>query len=269
MMDNKKNTDTGISLVTGTGLLGIKDSDQVWSAISPYRETSGVLIHVSANLWYVNAKNQTGSISFYKYSIAVPFNRASGFYELILRLFNLSIPWRGFVLTGGSQNEIRTSETRFIPADFVSEWQASKGLQADGILGHKSVAAIAAETGIPYTYLTGNRNNISTGTISTISATTEVRIDFGHFIRQACLNLYSSDDATIIGKLYDMRFKMGVMGSNSTGSIDSLDDIECIIEASKLIEAAYFELREDLAGSFMHIISQDEYLARIAANNPK
>jgi hypothetical protein len=37
------------------------------------------------------------------------------------------------------------------------------------------------------------------------------------------------------------------------------------VEAEKLAGAAYFDLRDDFSGSFLHVISQDEYLSRIDA----
>ena len=52
----------------------------------------------------------------------------------------------------------------------------------------------------------------------------------------ACFDLYSTDDPLIIGKLYDTRFKMGLMG---------LDDIECLDEAIKIAEASYFTLADN------------------------
>jgi hypothetical protein len=58
---------------------------------------------------------------------------------------------------------------------------------------------------------------------------------------------------------------MGGMGSESIGSVTSLNDIECVVEAEKLAEAAYFDLSDDFSGSFLRVISQDEYLSRIDA----
>ena len=254
MEDNEKN----VSLVNATGILGMDNTGIGLSTISPYQEAKQAMvwIYVNSIMKYVNEKNEKGTISLYAYSVSVPFDQRAGFSELIRLLFDLRVTWRGFVL-GGSRNEINYDQ-KFVSADFVKTWQASEGLQADGILGPKSIAA----TGIPSTYVSGD---VFDRHVSTIAATREVRINFGHFIRQACLNLYASDDASIIGKLYDMRFKMGGMGSESIGSVTSLDDIECITEAGKLAGAAYFDLRDDFSGSFLHVISQDEYLSRIDA----
>jgi hypothetical protein len=254
MEDNEEN----VSLVNATGILGMDNIGIGLSTISPYQEAKQAMvwIYVNSIMKYVNEKNEKGTISLYAYSVSVPFDQRAGFSELIRLLFDLRVTWRGFVVG----NNVGA---RFIQADSVREWQVSEGLQADGILGHKSVAAA---TGIPSAYTSEHlMGNVFDRNVATLSATREVRINFGHFIRQACLNLYASDDASIIGKLYDMRFKMGGMGSESIGSVTSLDDIECITEAGKLAGAAYFDLRDDFSGSFLHVISQDEYLARTAA----
>jgi hypothetical protein len=195
----------------------------------------------------------------------VPFDQRTGFSELIQYLFNLSIRWRGFVLDGAREN--RDFGDAYIAADSVSEWQSSNGLAADGIFGTISAART---NGIPTSFeISSYGSPFLTGTTSHVLPVKEVRINFGEFIRQACLNLYSSDDALTIGKLYDMRFKMGEMGSDIIGSLKGgqitlLENMECIIEAGKLAEDAYFELRDGLSGSVMQSISHDEYLSRKA-----